>query len=155
MNKVRDIDRGWKKHGLTLRRQALGGPHVLVGVQGPEATAAHAESELTVAEVASYHEFGRGNNPERSFIRETFDIKRLEMGMALRPLASQVVAGKMTARRALEIIGMKAQSDIQGRIEEGIDPPLKESTIKRKKSSKPLIDTGQLKNSITYEVRDV
>jgi len=38
-------------------------------------------------------------------------------------------------------------------INRGIEPNLNAKTIKRKKSSKPLIDTGRLKGSITHEVR--
>lgn len=33
-------------------------------------------------------------------------------------------------------------------------PPLKPETIKRKRSSKPLIDTGRLRNSITHKIEE-
>jgi hypothetical protein len=52
----------------------------------------------------------------------------------------------------LEAVGQLVKSDMQGRIERN-SPPFKEladETIKRKGSSKPLIDTSQMKNSITY-----
>jgi hypothetical protein len=38
-------------------------------------------------------------------------------------------------------------------INAGIEPGLNERTIERKGSSKPLIDTGRLKGSITHEIR--
>jgi hypothetical protein len=41
---------------------------------------------------------------------------------------------------------------IKQRIANGIAPPNSPYTIARKGSSKPLIDTGQLRNSITYQV---
>ncbi len=155
MSQVRDKDRGWKKLGSMLKRQAHRGPHVKVGVLGPDAEAAHADDNLTVVEVASFHEFGRGNNPERSFIRSTFDGNRKAYATMMRKLADKVITGKMQPKMALGVVGMKVQSDIQKRIETGIAPPLKAATIARKRSTKPLIDTGQLKNSVTYQVGDV
>ena len=57
--------------------------------------------------------------------------------------------------KALELIGLFVKGLIQGRMSAGIPPPLKASTIARKGSSKPLINTGQLRASIDYEVREV
>jgi len=52
----------------------------------------------------------------------------------------------------------KAASYLEGKIKETITegrgewPPLKPATIKRKGSSKPLIDTGKLRASITHKI---
>jgi len=155
MTEIRDRDRGWKKLGRMLKKQSFRRPHVNVGVLGPEATAAHAHGELTVVEVASFHEFGRGNNPERSFIRATVDGNSSKYVQLVRKLAADVVAGRITEKRALEVIGQRVESDIKTRIEDGIPPPLAEVTIARKGSSKQLIDTSQMKNSVTYITGDV
>lgn len=152
MTKFRDVDKGWKKLGRMLQKQRFAGPHVNVGVQGPSALAAHAQGETTVVEIASYHEFGRGHNPERSFIRETFDINQFGYAEMMRKLADQVVTGRRTPKFALSLVGMKVESDIKRRIEAGIPPPLSPVTIARKGSSKQLVDSGQLKSSITHAV---
>lgn len=53
-----------------------------------------------------------------------------------------------------------AGSFLEGKIKEKITlsdpewPPLKPETVKRKKSSKPLIDTGRLRNSITHKIEE-
>ncbi len=39
------------------------------------------------------------------------------------------------------------------KIQRGIDPALKDATIAKKGSSTPLIETGQLINSIDFEVK--
>jgi hypothetical protein len=49
---------------------------------------------------------------------------------------------------------MQAAADVQAYMVNGKFAPLKAKTIKRKGSSKPLIDTGQLRQSITYRVVD-
>ncbi|WP_252715295.1 hypothetical protein [Acinetobacter junii] len=53
-----------------------------------------------------------------------------------------------------QILGMQAAADVQMYMVNGKFAPLKAKTIKRKGSSKPLIDTGQLRQSITYKVVD-
>lgn len=55
--------------------------------------------------------------------------------------------------KELERVGLWAQGSIQQRISDGIPPPNAESTIRRKGSSTPLIDTGQLRTSIKYRVK--
>ena len=55
--------------------------------------------------------------------------------------------------QALTLLGEVVSKDIIATINRGIRPGLKKSTIKRKKSSKPLIDTGRLKGAITHQVR--
>jgi hypothetical protein len=152
MKKVADIDKGWKKLGAMLKKSPASDPHVKVGIMGAEATASYAHSELTNVEVASFNEYGLGNVPERSFIRDTFDAQRGDYQLIIRRLAARVIAGQMTRRYALQVVGQKVESDIKRRIEMGIPPPNAPETIKRKGSSKTLIDTGQMKNSITYAV---
>lgn len=57
---------------------------------------------------------------------------------------------KLTLRQAGALVEGVAKLNIQrGRPEW---PPLKPETVKRKKSSKPLIDTGTLLNSITHKI---
>jgi phage gpG-like protein len=54
----------------------------------------------------------------------------------------------------LGLVGQQVVSDVKGRIleGEGIPPPNAPSTVRRKGSSRPLVDTGQLLNSLTYQV---
>lgn len=61
-------------------------------------------------------------------------------------------------QREKEQVLRKAGAFLEGKIKEKIThsdpswPPLKPETVKRKGSSKPLIDTGRLRNSITHKV---
>jgi hypothetical protein len=69
-------------------------------------------------------------------------------------MAQAVIAGKVpNVRVALDRLGAKFVGDIQRRIKAHIPPPLQQSTIDRKGSSTPLIDTGVLWSSITHEVK--
>lgn len=93
--------------------------------------------------------------PERSFIRATVDLKRREIQRQQRGSADAVLIGKISLRVGLELVGMLVKGLIQKRMSRGIPPPLTRATIERKKSSKPLINTGQLRASVDYQARNV
>lgn len=115
-----------------------------------EGDAAHGQT--TVGEVATYQEFGTENIPARSFIRAWYDENVTQNRLAMRAVLRQVTMGKITLPQAFGQLGSLFVAQIQKRIVAGIPPELKESTIRAKGSSVPLVDTGQLKASITYEV---
>lgn len=107
--------------------------------------------KLTVLEVAIFNEFGLGV-PERSFIRGYVDANQARIKEMCRVLSLGVLAGKYDVDHALELLGLKIQGEIQKNISEGVPPPNAPSTIKKKGSSTPLVDTGQLRSSVTYRV---
>ena len=92
--------------------------------------------------------------PERAPIRKTFDEQRGRIMGASARLMRQVVAGQIELPEALGKMGEFASAQIRRTIQRGVTPPLAPSTIRRKKSSKPLIDEGLLINSYTYQVRE-
>jgi hypothetical protein len=63
-----------------------------------------------------------------------------------------VLDGKSNAILSLKRLGQFGVDGVRQRITDIQSPPLKEKTIKRKKSSKPLIDSGQLRGSINYDI---
>lgn len=133
---------------------SLGRLRLRVGVLGPGASELEEGSSLTLAALAKIHEYGAPSRgiPERSFLRATManraaDIQAMWVGQL-----RLVLARKKTPRAALEYAGQQIVTWIKQTIRDGIAPPLEAETIRRKGSSKPLIDDGQLINSITYEV---
>ena len=155
VNTVTDRDNGWK--ALRARVAKLKGARVRVGIldDAPKQESSGAPpSKLTVAEVAAIHEFGapEANIPQRSFVRATVDAKAAEIAALQHGQASAVFQGKTELGPALDRIGAKVASMMQATIAAGITPPLKPETVERKGSSKPLVNTGQLKSSITWKV---
>lgn len=130
-------------------------PYVKVGVLGG-AKDARQGGEIGNVELAMIHEFGspKAGIPERSFIRSTFEMGKAGYVADFRRLLVAVVEGKMTVPRALGLMGLKISSDIKKRVTSGtgIPPPNAPSTIAAKGSSRPLIDTGRLVNSVSHEV---
>jgi hypothetical protein len=151
---VTDTDAGYK--ALFRRLEDAKGLVLTVGVHGPEGAAEHAVEEgeppLTVADVATIHEYGLGNNPERSFIRAWADENKSQNEQTLLKIGQACVRGRYDATTGLNRAGLLFVAQIQRRIRAGIAPPLSPVTIARKGSSTPLINTGQLWTSIRHKV---
>lgn len=125
-----------------------------------------AASPITMAALAAVHEFGadirngfgKGVHiviPERSFMRSTMNTKANELTKLTKRLANAVLKGKMGRKQALGIVGQKVSDWFKGAIDAGVPPPNRPSTVAAKHGSDhPLVDTGQLRNSIDYEVKD-
>jgi len=121
-----------------------------------QATAAGSKGKLTLVEVATFNEFGTsdGHVPERSFIRAWFDAEEPKLREMLVTLMQRAIKGDMTQKQVLDQMGAYCVGAIQQRIADGIPPENAPRTIARKHSSKPLINTGQLRSAISYEIRE-
>lgn len=122
---------------------------VRVGIMGD----AGDEKGVSLAEIAAYHEFGTATIPERSFLRSTFYGHAADgLAKMCATLSKAILEGKMDETRALGLLGLWAVSEVRKTIRAGIEPELAPATIAAKGSSLPLVDTGQLINSITWVV---
>lgn len=108
-----------------------------------------------IAEYAAYNEFGTENIPERSFMRTAFDENLPQLKEDMDRRYSEVQAGTKTVYQALGLVGLRHQDQIKQKIDQNVPPPNSPFTIARKGSSKTLIDTGAMKNSIHYIIRRV
>lgn len=148
--RIRDTDRGLKALMKRFKSQAVG---VTVGVHEAEGAASHGD-EVTNLDVALFHEFGTEDIPERSFIRAWSDENEAANRERLSKIGEALVKGKVPdLETGLARFGVLAVADVQKRMVAGIPPELSPVTIARKGSSTPLIDTGQLKSSISFQVK--
>jgi phage gpG-like protein len=113
-------------------------------------------SDLPIVKLAAIHEFGSsdGRVPARSWLGGWYDENIQNLSKIIMKVAEEMADGKTSDQNALEKIGLWSVASIQSRIKKRIPPPLKKSTIARKGSSVPLIDTGRLWQSIRHLVRD-
>lgn len=114
------------------------------------------DGQVTNAELAVIHEFGTKNIPARPFIRPAFDNNEKEY-------RQKIVNGIMKSfvkktfstssfYKVMEAVGIQMKADIQEGIR-SLPRNLKQSTINAKKSNKALIDTGQLLNAVSSNVK--
>lgn len=111
---------------------------------------------------AIYNEFGTrggasgggwgGPIPERPFMRNAMRSNQAKYTAALRASAPKILDGSTDGDIVMRKLGILAQGDIQAEITSLSSPPNSPVTIARKGSSKPLIDTGEMRAAVTYKV---
>lgn len=113
------------------------------------------EEGTNLITVAAVNEFGSadGTIPERSYLRAGLNEKKAKLKTIWKTtLAKQVLTGKMEPIKALGIVGQWAQVVVQRKIRTLRSPANKPRTVKAKKSSNPLIDTGHMIQSVRFEI---
>ena len=147
--KVTDKDAGYRARITKLleTKQAA----IFVGIT--EASGAKAHDVTTVLDIALIHEYGLGV-PRRAFIGDWFLSYKKEANRLIKKLLILTVKeGGPHIVDAVEILGARAAAACQKYISDGVHfLPLSPVTIAKKGSSVPLVDTGQLKSSITYRI---
>lgn len=104
----------------------------------------------SVIAVGIVHEFGSpaANIPARPFLRTSIKENRRKYLGLFKMLARKMVDGKSDMETSLKKLGAIAAVDVQSKITDIKTPPL------RNRVGNPLIDTGHMRQSITYEVRE-
>lgn len=95
--------------------------------------------------VAIQHEFGNNKGiPERSFLRSTVNTNKVKYKKLFFNV-SKTALNKNDVDQALKKIGVTVVNDVKQTITDIKEPPLKV------RLGNPLIDTGHLRQSVTYE----
>lgn len=114
----------------------------------------HPQAQLTIAEIGAIHEFGApgANIPERPFLHPGIREGGDQIARLSQVLLFQLQNGEITKNDALEQLGLLGVRLVQEKIRNGEFVPLSPRTIARKGSSQPLIDTGQMIQSVTFAI---
>ena len=99
---------------------------------------------------ATVNNFGLGNNPKRPFMNIAFAKNKREY--------RKIIIKSFKKIETLDVVkfsnklGLKGQGDVQKEIVALRSPANSEVTVKAKGSSNPLIDSGHMVGSVTYQV---
>lgn len=107
-----------------------------------------------LCDIALWNELGTSSIPSRPFMRDAVDKHRDEIDKFLDQQFSLLAKGKTNAEMMMKSIGVFVKGLVQQEIVDGTFEPNAPSTIKRKKSDKPLIDTGKMRQSVNFVVVD-
>lgn len=107
----------------------------------------------SVAEVAIYNDLGTVHSPSRPFMRDSINGHKQEIEQFMQRQAKGIANGKK-AKDVLEQIGAFQTKLIQKEIVQGDFVPNSPATIRKKGSSTPLIDTGLMRQSVHFVVRE-
>lgn len=141
--------------------EKLNNSYVTVGFQQGTVTRSQTKGQrskkagLSMPQIAAQNEFGTDKIPARPFMRPAVDSNRAKLDKAISGEYDKVVMGTSTVKNSLNLIGLFMTGLIQKQIRATHYPPNAPSTIARKKSSHPLIDFGQMIQSVRHEVHIV
>lgn len=122
---------------------------VRVGFQRGDA---QEEDGTDMCDVAAFNELGTDHIPARPFIRQSVDDNESKIKSFLKGEVKDFAQGK-SAEQILKEIGIFQKDLMQDKITSGSFAPNAESTIKKKGSSKPLVDTGRMRQSVNYVIQ--
>lgn len=146
---VKDDNREWRLFLQAL--PALKHIAVTAGIQSDAGF--QKDKETPIAEYALYNELGTKRIPARPFVSSTSDEQRQNWLEFMDKGINKVFEGKVTPQVVFGRLGLKMVADIKQKIDSIYEPPNAPSTIKRKGSTKPLIDSGSMKRAIRHEVQ--
>ena len=104
---------------------------------------------ISVAEVAAANEFGGGHRPPRPFMRYTVKSRARKWRKIVQDLLPQYAHD---IKKVMEHLGEIAAEDLSDVIRIWTTPPNAPSTIKKKGFNDPLVDSGQMMNSVRWKV---
>lgn len=152
-----EIRRVQHKPGLLqkLARVFTGPKSVKVGFPAGESSAGNIEKAI-------WNHFGTkggasgggwgGPIPERPFLANAMRDNQGKYSDGMATAARAILRGEYDMRDALSKLGILAQGDVQAEITALSTPPNSPVTIALKGSSNPLIDTGEMRQAVTWKV---
>jgi len=153
-----------KTPGLDKILKALGGkpPKARVGILGDKAVRGASEeggekmqSGATNAEIGAAHEYGTSTLPQRSFLRipisENLKNKLANAGLTSKDVLKQVIATGSVVPW-LKLVAAEAEGIVLEAFDTGGFGKWKPSNMTGKTNHQTLVETQQLRNSITSEV---
>jgi len=107
-----------------------------------------------LVDVAMWNELGTVNMPPRPFLRQSVDNNAERITSICKAQLQDIADGKKTAKDALQALGVLQKALIQDSIGNGDFEPNAPATVRKKKSDKPLIDTGRMRQSVNFVITD-
>lgn len=141
----------WTAEGKQLKKalEELAKLECFIGYQRGEKS----EDGVDMCDIAAWNELGTSRGiPSRPFIRNTVDLHADDINKRLDSCVKMIMKGK-TAEEALKKMGLYLKQQVQKEITDGSFAPNSPATIKKKGSDHPLIDTGQLRNSVNFKIQ--
>lgn len=106
------------------------------------------ENGESTAMVAAANHFGTDKIPARPFLDKGVERERATIAKEVARMLAAGARPEEAVKRAAEL----AVGGVKKQIRDTLSPPNSPMTIARKGSSHPLIDTGNMRNSINYKL---
>jgi len=161
---VKEIDKGWKR----IKKQLLDSSRLVVkigviGGGGEHNYNVHSDvegkgegSNIDLPKLAIMMEYGVPSKgiSARPFIAQTYEKNSANTKKFIDAVVSGFYSGAHDLKTGANKIGIWYKGKIQETFRTGSFEANKPKTVAKKGSSRPLIDTGRLRQSIDFEVND-
>lgn len=145
--KLLDTARGLTEKGVVagFPRGRLNTPHYKNGKNsgGP-----------SIIDVAIWNNYGTNNIPQRDFMTPASKKWKKFFSESLDIVRRDMLENKLDSYKFLKAMGQKGSDIISKEIIALDTPPNAPATIRAKKSSNPLVDTGDMARSTTWQIRE-
>jgi phage gpG-like protein len=143
-----------------LKQECLVGVPDINAMRDPDPS--DPKSDINNAQLGYIHEFGSpaANIPARPFLVPGVESVKDQISAKLKKAGERALSGEPSEiDRQLNAVGLIAANAVQQKLVDGPFAPLAPLTIANRKakgrtSKQPLIDTGALRQSITYAIRN-
>lgn len=137
-----------------IRRQHIKLPKSITGPRQVKVGFPAGKVSGDVVNRAIWNHYGTSRGiPSRPFLLNAIRKNRRKYIEALKTSGAKILRGEATLDQTMSKLGILAQGDIQQEITDLRTPPNAPSTIKAKGSSNPLIDTGEMRSKVTWQVK--
>ena len=137
-----------------IRRQHIKLPKSIAGPRQVKVGFPAGKVSGDVVNRAIWNHYGTSRGiPSRPFLLNAIRKNRRKYIEALKTSGAKILRGEATLDQTMSKLGILAQGDIQQEITDLRTPPNAPSTIKAKGSSNPLIDTGEMRSKVTWQVK--
>lgn len=147
MIRISDTDPGF--HALLSSLSTLRRSKIEVGVLP---SAGRNSEGVDLVDVAVWNEFGTRHVPARPFMRIAADRNESIWNCYAEQCIDAALQNGADINHTFSVLGEQIKRDVQLVFGSGEITPNKPATIRRKGSSVPLIDHGDLRRSIDYKV---
>ena len=111
------------------------------------------EDGADLVDVAMWNELGTAHSPPRPFMRQSVDNNAGKITAMCKAQLALISRGETDAKGILQKIGNMQKALIQAAIRDGDFIENAKSTIDKKKSDRPLIDTGRMRQSVNFVIK--
>lgn len=149
-------DMGFDK--LVVGLEEAKGSHVDIGIFGGRNPSGQSILIYGLANEFGTKRAGVNNDvviPERSFLRSTVDDNRDDWLQAIEQGLMSIGLGTQSTKAVLTRLGIEIRGAVSQKIRDLRIPENADSTVERKGSSNPLVDTGALRQAIEYKLGNV
>lgn len=123
---------------------------VRVGFQQGQA---FSEEGVDMVDIAAWNEVGNAHTPARPFLRKSVDENETMINNFCQQQLRELMEGRISSQSVLSRIGAMQVGLVQEKITDGDYVPNAPSTIRKKGSDKPLIDTGRMRQSVHFVIQ--